>query len=431
MSLGISVKNFVFFLAIFPIFNGFASHGKSLLPNDTPKKNQDYLISSPDGWRGKLAEKGFTIATDYLQYVLGNPIGQKRAIVHTEQFSADFNWNLEKAYGIPGLELHLGMLIVSGKNLETATGSTFPLTLLYGGRTFLVNNLYLKQTSTDGKIAFKVGRIQSGDDFLTSPLHLKFLSLAFDAQIAMYINTPASGYPYATWGAFFSSNVSNFIQLNFGVYKANKASFQNKYHGLDLSFDSQGGAEFIFESVYKINQHPFSRGLASTFKLGAFYFSGTTNRFITGDRNGNYGAYFSYDQKIYRPHHQLKSRGLSSFLTLLFFPKDRNTFEFYTTAGLVYEGLFSSRPKDTTAFAIARGSYSSVLRSQQRVAQEGNATGPYGNQPQTYEMLLELNHWFYIKPWFNVTPAVQYVIKPQGMKTANAFIMNLQIDTRF
>lgn len=397
-----------------------------------PKKEKEYLFRDLLGWRRSLASKGISITAGYLQYVLGNPVGEKRGVVHTEQFATDFNWKLGEVTNAQGLEFHMGAVLVSGKNLETKTGSAFPLTLLYGGRTFLVGNIYLKQTAYNDRLVFKVGRIMAGDDFLTSPLHLKFLSLAFDSQIALYANTPASGYPYATWGAYCSLTPSASTRLNIGVYSADEKVYRNKYHGLNLSFNAHSGAELIAELSYLVNQSKKHQGLKGTYKTGTFYFTGSHDRFSEGTKNGNYGTYLSIDQMLYRSRKQsCLDRHFSSFLTLLFFPKDRNTYEFYTTGGMVYQGLFRARPNDTTAIAVARGSYSSVLRELQRSAQRRGLSGAYGNKPQTYEMLFELNHWFQIRPWFNLTPAIQYVVNPRGAVTQGALILSLQSSLDF
>ncbi len=395
------------------------AHKEMLEHFSNDKKPRQYAAGDLWGLRPKLAEHGVTIATDYLQYVLGNPVGQKHGVVQSEHFSVDLNWNLEKGYGLKGLEFHAGAVLITGQMLEDKTGNEFPLTLIYGQRTFIVNNVYIQQTALDGGLVLKAGRVMAGDDFIASPLHLKFISLAFDAQIALYANTPASGCPNATWGAFIKTALSKKVDFRAGVYLANENAYQNKFHGLDLSFNAPGGAELITEIAYKVNHD--GKGLPGVYKKGVFYFTGTYSRYFSEANHGNYGTYISIDQKLFHKGPSRK-QGLSGFLTLLFFPKDRNQFLFYSTGGLIYQGLIPGRDKDTTSIGIARGSYSSDLRKLQRLSAE---------PPQNFEALLELNYWCYVRPWFNVTPSMQYVINPKGLGGKNALVLGLQSNIYF
>lgn len=433
------MKNFISCLAILPILSVFSGHGKVLSP-DVVSKDYEYLISSHDrhqklltshqcgegydqyaagsigGLRNWMSKRGLTLTADYLQYFLGDPLGEKRGVAQIAQFSADLDWDLSYVWSTKGLRFHVGALLVSGSQLENKVGTDFALTLLYGGRTFLVGNIYLEQTALGNRLRFKFGRIMAGDDFASSSYFSDFLSLAFVSQIALYENTPMSGYPYAVWGVFMGYKLKNEIGFKLGIYAADFNSFANHYHGLDLSFTPKNGSQLIGEInvPWRISKKRFGQ-----IKAGSYYFSGAFNTFASGEKSGNYGSYLILEQNLYKSNRGTKE--ISGFLSGFIFQRDRNKFSNYATVGLVAQGLLFNRKKDKTSLGFAKGWYSGDLRRSLSL-----------EEPiKRYEILVETNHWFQIKPFFRVTPAVQYVIKPTGEKRKSALVLNLQADLAF
>jgi len=376
------------------------------------------------GLRPALANKGITLSLEYLQYVLGDPVGKQRKAVHSEMLGLDLNWDFGHGFGVEGFSFHLDMFLTSGQNLDPKIGNAFPITPVYGGRTLLISNLYFQQTACRGNLLVKAGRIQAGDDFLTSPLIAKFMNQAFSFQMPFYINTPTSGPPYAAWGAFIQLPLLPNLRLKLGAYGADRLAYQNKYHGLDLSWDQTEGAQLVEELSYLWNVSQRLPGIA---KLGTFYTTGTTFRYISSKSHGNFGTYLLLEQGLLKSEEGCK---LSVFATSLFFPKDRNIFPYFFSTGLVGHGIFPSRRMDTTCLGFARGSYSSVLRALQQQAKNQGLPGTYGNIPQNFEAAVELNHEFYITPWAKITPAFEYIFKPGGSEM-DAVVLLLQTKLDF
>jgi porin len=91
--------------------------------------------------------------------------------------------------------------------------------------------------------------------------------------------------------------------------------------------------------------------------------------------------------------------------------------------GLIYEGLFSSRPADKTALGFYSGWFGSSLRNAQRAA---------GLASQTNETDIEFNHQVQIKPWMYLRPNIQYVIRPNGVPTIrNALVLGIEAGITF
>ena len=93
--------------------------------------------------------------------------------------------------------------------------------------------------------------------------------------------------------------------------------------------------------------------------------------------NGNGVFYVLLDQMVYRDGEAGSQRGLTPFVSLLFAPSSSvNAMPFFANGGLVYQGLFSSRPNDTAAFGVAYGAFSRQLaRSQRDARSAGSGAG--------------------------------------------------------
>ncbi len=385
-----------------------------------------------DGSRTYLEDHGFIIESSYITDMLGNPHGGRaRGFAYAGSLGLAVHLNLDKALDRKtGFEIYSSATWRTGTNLSKKIGNQFTVAQVYGTETVVLNELYFKETLFDKIVTFKAGRLNAGNDFLTSALYAEFVSYAFDGNpIAIFYDIPSfSVYPNATWGAYLAIQPSDFFSMKFAVYNANYEIFQDKYHGVNFTFASTNGAIWITEWAALVNQREKSTGLPGNYKIGFVYQTGDVQQFKNGTIHGNYCCYLQLDQMIYRQGDPRLKQGLTPFAALLFAPKDRNSFPFFFLAGLVYEGLFSSRPWDTTNIGIAYGKYSSDLASVQRAAQRQGMPGLFGNLPQNFEIALELNHWFQVNNWFTFTPDIQYIINPSGYGTIpNALVIGAQI----
>ncbi|MFO1113501.1 MAG: carbohydrate porin, partial [Rhodospirillales bacterium] len=103
--------------------------------------------------------------------------------------------------------------------------------------------------------------------------------------------------------------------------------------------------------------------------------------------------------------------------------EDKNTFPYFVSGGLIYEGLFDSRPKDKAGLAVASGFYSSDLRDAQRDADV---------RRQYAETILEVNYQVQFTQYFYVRPDIQYVIDPSGYDNIdNALVLGFEAGVTF
>ncbi len=385
-----------------------------------------------NGGRLYLQDHGVSISSSFVTDSLGNPVGgHAHGFAYAGSLGLSLEIDFEKAVGWTGFNFYSSVVWRTGTSLsQTKIHNQFPVQQVYGSQTIKLNELYLQQSFSNQTIALKGGRLDAGNDFLASPLYGEFVSNAFDGNPVAIFNNFASftAYPNASWGAYLAICPIDSLLFKFAVYNANSKIFLNRYHGLNFTFKSTNGTLWITEWAYLLNPKAMDEGLKGNYKVGFVYQTGNAQNFYDGMVRGDFCYYFLFDQMIYRPNGPGTTQGLTPFISLLFTPKNRNLFPFFCMGGLVYEGLFPSRPKDTTNIGFAYGKYSADLAFIQRVAKNNGLIGPFGNQPQTYETVLEFNHWFQVYEWLTITPDIQYIFNPQGYGTIqNAFVLGAQI----
>lgn len=393
------------------------------------KKDRSTLTGDWNGARTQLKNAGVDVVSSYVNDALGNPVGgQHRGFAYADSFGISLDIDLEKIAHLKGLSFFTSFVYRSGSNLSAKRiGNEFPVAQVYGTETYQLNELYFQQSLFKGKLTLKAGRLDGGNDFLTSPLYWEYVNNAFDGNpISIFFNTDFTAYPHATWGAYVGIRPCKELLLKFAVYNMNVNLQKNRYHGVNFTFASTQGVMWITEWAYLLNQKGSSHGYPGNYKVGYYYVTGEVPRFLGGEQKGNYGYYFLADQLIYRIGD--KERGLTPFVACVFAPKNRNQFPFFVMSGLVFHGPFTSRPDDEASFGVAYGHYSENLRHAQREAKAMRMLGTFGNRPQTFETVLEVNYWFQITKWLAITPDIQYIINPKGFGTIrDALVVGMQL----
>lgn len=288
----------------------------------------------------------------------------------------------------------------------------------------------------DGKLNLAYGRLAATNDFLTSPLYCQFVSNAICGQPpAPFFNMPEgiTAYPEATWGVRARVEPIKETYLQVGVYDGDPRQ-GNSNGGTNFTF-GDNGVLILTEAGYRPDKGLLD--LPAAYKIGGYYHTGTFNDvgksqgggsvFDSGEpprrHHDNAGVYTLIDQMLYREKPD-DTKGLYGFFVFLAAPdEDKNTFPYFVSGGLIYEGLFDSRPKDKAAFAVASGFYSSELRNAQ---QDANLRQQYA------ETILEVNYQVQFTKYFYVRPDIQYVINPSGYDNIdNALVLGFEAGVTF
>lgn len=375
------------------------------------------MTGSWGGLRDQLSNAGLTATMTYTTDLLGNPIGgMQHGFRYTGEFGLDLVFDLEKGLGLRGLLFDMSGVWRSGSNLSARDiGNTFNASNIFGGETVRLYAIALEQSLFDDRLDIRVGRLGAGDDFLASPLYTNFVNAAFNNNPgSILINIPSfSSYPVATWGLRVKALPIEQLYLMGGVYYSDAALARVNAHGLDFGIRGDAGAFVIGEIGYHRNQGQAAAGNPGNFKIGGYYDTNAYQALSNPTQakiRGNYGVYLLLDQMVYREDGPESKQGLTPFAVVTVAPSDRNTFPFFCSIGLVYQGLIPRRDRDTTAVGLAYGKFSRALKG------------------QDFEMILEWTYAVALAPWLTLQPDMQYIFKPGGTgDIPNAFVLGIQI----
>ena len=399
---------------------------------------REYLTGDWGGLRSKLNDLGIIPTLTFVTDVLANPVGGMRSGVReSDNFGLDLAIDLERLIGWTGATFDTSFALRSGTSLSSDNiGNAFEVAQVCCGHTYRLVNVYLEQSLFGDALNIRVGRMATGDEFLTSPLYWNFLQTGINGNPGgLFFNLPVTVYPVATWGARVLVKPTESLYVMAGVYNGDPTLRDNDKHGVDFSM--RGPLFTIGEIGYRLNQEKEATDLPGNYKVGGFYNAGTfPDQFhdvqggaaaVSGlparQQWGNGGFYFLLDQMIYRDGQPGSLRGLTSFASLLFSPDERiNKMPFFANGGLVYRGPLAARSQDKIALGAMYGLFSSELRRSQRQSQ--GAGGPV----QSYELALELTYIIQATRWLQIQPDLQYIINPGGTgKIPDALVIGFQL----
>jgi porin len=128
------------------------------------------------------------------------------------------------------------------------------------------------------------------------------------------------------------------------------------------------------------------------------------------------------DQALVHWGDSTKDRHLGVFGALTAAPDQRvNRVPYFFDTGLVAYGPSSKRPRDFVGLAVVYGSYSRDLR----LAEELN---PVSAGVQNFEMTIELNYGWTVRPGLLLQPDLQYIVHPSGARRLhNAVAIGINI----
>jgi porin len=379
---------------------------------------RQFLTGDWNDARQSAHDAGFDFFGSYATDLAANPVGgRSQGWTNPGSFDAVGLFDLEKIANIPGCSIYSSISWRNGSSLSSEyIDNEFSVQQLYGGQTFHLVELYLQESLFDQHLNIKLGRLCGGNDFLTSPIFTKYVTLAINANpVSIAYNAFFSLYPFATWGAYLDFQIRSLL-FKFGVYNTNINIWKNKFHGANFTFESQQGVLLISEWAY---QHGGGNDLKGNYRIGGYY--------ITGRSTDNYGIYFLFDQMFYE-HVWGTDRGIIGWGTFVYAPPDKNQFPYFFSFGLVDQGMFSSRPQDAICLGIAYGHYSSELNNPEIIHLRRKRFSSFRADSHGAETQIELNYWLQATPWFALTPVMQYVIHPKGLDSIpNALVVGLQV----
>ena len=377
------------------------------------------------GFAQRLDRDGVLLQGQYRAEFAGNPAGgAKQGADYVGELAFGAKFDMGKLAKIPGGTVNLLFTQRQGNNLaaRTINNSVSVQELYGGGQTFQLTEFTYDQALLQDQVDVKIGRTELAGDFFKLKLYCRFQSNAVCGNpITLFQDTAATVYPVASWGGRIKIREGH-AYLQTGIYQDSSAEDPQAHHGFDWALQGENGFLVPVEVGESFTTPgadvPDEYSAGVIFDRGRYHFPayGRIDRAYQGSGGalagyGRTAFYVQGEQMALQPRPD-KSRGLYLFASALFgLPDESQVANFTLDGGMVYRGLFPSRPRDDLGFMVSEIHYTS--RTIETAFTERRSEG--GSQyPAPNLVMLELNYAAQVSPWLNVMPNFQFIINPDG-----------------
>jgi porin len=403
------------------------------------------LLGDWSGLRTRLHNDGIDFQLNNVTEVVGNASGGTKQRVDTAgQFVFGATFDLQQIAGLQGAKFQMTVVDRYGRDLASDTGinSLQLVNEVFGrGDIARLDQFWYDQQFYGGLVDFKVGRVTVAEDFFT--FSCDFVNLTFcGGAPGNIVGNYIFNFPVSQYGGRLKMNLPDFGYVEVGAYDINPA-YLDKQADIALAPTFPGGSTGVMVPV-EIGWKPHFGNLAGSYAIGAWYdtsqapdvfldihgqplaLSGLTGQTDTG----RYGGYVEVKQQLTADTRGGDpSRGLTGFFNLTLADDRTSTQDRQIAAGLLYHGLFDTRPSDDIGFAVGATHVNGRVAQGEAIA---NANGVGPGFVQGDEKPLEVFYNYQATGWLVVKPDLQYVIDPGGISSAsNAVILGARFTTTF
>ncbi|MPQ68428.1 MULTISPECIES: carbohydrate porin [Pseudomonas] len=405
------------------------------------------------GQRSKWLDQGVDIELGYTGEMAANVHGgyDKNVTARwTEQYAVGFKADLQKILDWENTQFQFTVTERDGRNLtndrvaDPRVGAYSSSQEVYGrGQTWRLTQMWMSKAWLDGALDIKAGRFDEGSDFNSFPCD--FQSTPFcGAQAANWIGDIWYNWPVSQWALRTRYQFTPEVYAQIGVFEQNP-SYLESDNGFKLSGSGTKGAVIPIEVVWS----PKVNGLAGEYRLG-YYKSTAKADDVLDDVNGNpqplsgdafqqhssrHGYWLVAQQQLTARDGDSR-RGLSVFANLTAHDKATSRVDHFIQAGIVYKGVFDSRPLDDLGVGIAEVHTNPAYRERAQLQNQQNGISDYDNPgylPVQYnEISSEIYYGVHVSNWLTVRPNLQYVKNPGGVREIDAaLIAGLKVQAKF
>lgn len=423
--------------------------------------DQPTLTGDWGGARTALKDKGIDITLNYIGEVFGvmsGGVNRRASYEGRLEFSIDTD--LQKLIGLPGATTHVTVFQIhnSGHNVAANVGSLADPSNIDATPTTRLFTAWYEQ-SFNNRLSIRAGQLAADDEFITSETAGGLVNGTFGWAGVLAGNMTSGGpaYPLATPGVRAKATLTDQLTVLAAVFAGDPAGRDcnddvqrcNKY---GTKFSTSGGALWMGEAQYGVNQGKDAIGLPGMYKLGGWYatadfadqhlgIDGTGATVSLGvdstatpiQHRGNWGVYGVADQMVWRQ----AERSLNLFVRGGFSPSDRNLISFYVDGGAGMKGFVAGRPDDVLTFGVA---YAKISGDAVDTDRDALATNGPPQAIRDHEVVFELSYAAQLAPWWTLQPDLQYIVHPGGnvadpndanATVSNAFVAGLRSTIKF
>ena len=398
------------------------------------------LLGDMGGLRPWLGNYGVTFnlqeTSEYLNNLSG---GTKRGGAYDGLTQFGIVVDTEKALGLPGGTFNVSGLQIHGSNLSTRNLQTLQSASgLEAEDTTRLWELWYQQSLPGGKVDVKVGQQSLDQEFMVSQFATPFVNATFGWPVLPSVDMPAGGpaYPLSSLGVRLRAKPADAWTVMAGVFDGNAAGSdvgdpqQQNRHG--TNFNLSGGALFIGEVQYAINQPPANpsgaaaAGLPGTYKLGFWYntqnfadqrFDNTglslanpASSGVAANHRGDYSFYAVADQTVWQRGAD-SPQSVGVFARIMGAPGDRNLVDLGVNAGVTLKAPFKGRDNDVAGLALG---YAKIGSHAQDLASDTASLTTPGYPSRSAETVVEATYQYQVAPWWQLQADFQYVFWPAG-----------------
>lgn len=361
------------------------------------------------GARKALEEAGWTFKIKYVQQFQQNFRGGLQTN-NGHRFSGSYDLAVEADFDkmklIPGGSFYIKARGNYSEGINPdKVGALFTVNSdAFEDYPIFVRKWWYKQELFDGKLEFRVGRIQTHKDLFDISLYAHHEDEDFLNRLSIRdVIVPHTN----AIGAFVK--VEPVEGLYFQAAALDAQAESRTRTGFDTAFHDEdwfnGFWELGFAPAWKTRRGP----MPGRYRIGWWYdpipkevFEKLEEDEEPRTRTGDTGIYLGLDQMIFKENADPDdSQGLGLFSRLGLAHGEVNQVNLYWEAGLSYKGLIPTRDQDVFGFAVAQA----VLSSQYR-----NEVNPKADRETVYEWYYS----YYLTPWCIISPDFQVVTNPGG-----------------
>ena len=333
---------------------------------------RDKLTGDWGGARTNASKHGLDITFNYVGETLAILSGGfRQGVSYEHRFELSFDLDLDKAFGWSGATAHTTFYQIGHANglpaanyvgsiADPSNIEALPSTRLFTS--------WFQQNFYDDKVSLRIGQIAADDEFLISPTASNLINSTFGYATVLAANQLQGGpvYPLATPGIRLQLKPTEEIAILSAVFAgapagADCTQLPQLCNPYGTTFSTSGGALFMEELQYGINQAKDAKGMPGIYKLGGWYATTSFADLHFGldaagmpvslaspasasplTHQGNWGIYGVADQMIWRA--QKGPQSLNAFLRAGTSPSDRNLVESYIDGGHRPQGA-AARPR--------------------------------------------------------------------------------------
>jgi porin len=363
------------------------------------------LLGDLGGYRTTLERRGVTFDLYYTHFygtLIAGGHSSQPSDPHSGSIDLFASLDLQRAVNWPAAEVLLQVKahFHDSVNPEAAALSD-PVDDADGDSWFYVAQLWYEQRLLDRALRLRIGYLDQ-QVIVDRNAYANSEDKQFSATFLD--NNPT--VPLAIGlGAALQAHPSDWLTL---IVSLGDAENRPRRAGFDTAFDDWRGYALYLEAAFDVALRERHRSLPGTFRFGGLRDPRKRREWGTGlseddpvrEKREDFGAYFNFDQMVFRPRVGGDS-GLGVFGRYGYRAPDVNRITHFVSAGMQYRGLLPGRDADVLGLAM----YGAYMSDRYDDEQPGDLDREIG---------AELYYAIQILPWLTVTPDFQLIDAPGG-----------------